>query len=393
MIQFDPIQGSDYRIRLYPTDVLFKKYLTNQPRNLCIIAVIMISFTGILVLLHSHCLKNREKRLTEVAKHAFASNASRDAVLLAKKMYVRYISHEMRTPLNSTFMGLKLLELVLSKAINIPNYEDCCDTLKDVCKSCDLVLDILNDLLNYDKLEDGDLALDVKKITILPFIIDSVNTLILQGREKNVRLLIDADEKFETDPYRNRWKNNELVATSMEMISMNVSRCVSENKMTANDDQFIEKDQMLPHYDTSISISKEIEMIDVEHTQDNTTSIKVEETEEEKEKEIRERKGNENGNGEDFLISEYKEQANIRKNYLLFDDCLEGDEQKLNQVIRNVISNAIKFAPSGKNVTVRIRYSKNIINKMDYYNLLHYTMIRYKFNFVVLHLPFLSPAV
>ena len=112
---------------------------------------------------------------------------------------------------------------------------------------------------------------------------------------------------------------------------------------------------MLPHFDTSISISKEIELIDVEHTQDNTKSIKVEETEKEKEKEIRERKGNENGNGEDFLISEYKEQANIRKNYLLFDDCLEGDEQKLNQVIRNLISNAIKFTPSGKNVTVKIR--------------------------------------
>ena len=353
MIQFDPIQGSDYRIRLYPTDVLFKKYLTNQPRNLCIIAVIMISFTGILVLLHSHCLKNREKRLTEVAKHAFASNVSRDAVLLAKKMYVRYISHEMRTPLNSTFMGLKLLELVLSKAINIPNYEDCCDTLKDVCKSCDLVLDILNDLLNYDKLEDGDLALDVKKITILPFIIDSVNTLILQGREKNVRLLIDADEKFETDPYRNRWKNNKLVGTSMEMISMNVSRCVSENKMTANDDQFIEKNQMLPHYDTSISISKEIELIE------NTSSFKAEKIDQSKEKELCGKKGNESENENEsakyFSIPEYKEQPNVTKNYLLFDDCLEGDEQKLNQVIRNLISNAIKFTPSGKNVTVKIR--------------------------------------
>ena len=38
----------------------------------------------------------------------------------------------------------------------------------------------------------------------------------------------------------------------------------------------------------------------------------------------------------------------------------------------NFIALDIKFATSGKNVTLRIRYSKNIVNKMEYYNLLHY---------------------
>ena len=364
MVTFLPIAGSNYQIRLYPTDILFKKYLTNQPRDLCIIVVIMISFTGALVLLYSRCLKNREKKLTDVAKHAFASSASRDAVLLAKKIYVRYISHEMRTPLNSTFMGLKLLDLELSKAINIPNYEDCCDTLKDVCKSCDLVLNILNDLLNYDKLEDGELALDIRKISILPFIIDSVNTLILQGREKNVRLLIDADKNFHSDPYRNRWKNNKLVGTSLDMISIDLSCCVSENLTGANYQDLIEVDRKsslsIPHCDTTHITSKQVELIDIGHTQDNTTSMKVEVIGEEKEKEKEKKEENEiekkNENVKDFLISEYKEQANITKNYLLSDDCLQGDEQKLNQVIRNLISNAIKFTPSGKNVTVKIRY-------------------------------------
>ena len=73
------------------------------------IVVFIIFFTACFVLFYSQLLKVHEGRLNERVKHAFASSAARDASLLAKKVYVRYISHEMRTPLNSTFMGLKFL--------------------------------------------------------------------------------------------------------------------------------------------------------------------------------------------------------------------------------------------------------------------------------------------
>ena len=55
--------------------------------------------------------------------------------------------------------------------------------------------------------------------------------------------------------------------------------------------------------------------------------------------------------------------------YLDPNEYIQGDEQKLNQVIRNLISNAIKFTPRGGKVTMRIRYKNSLIS--DLFGLLH----------------------
>jgi len=75
-------------------------------------------------------------------------------------MFVRYISHEIRTPLNTVYMGLQLLESEC-RAHNIFRLKE---TVKDVKDSCEISLTILNDLLAYDKLEDGVMKLEVDDV-------------------------------------------------------------------------------------------------------------------------------------------------------------------------------------------------------------------------------------
>ena len=72
-------------------------------------------------------------------------------LLEQKTTYVRYISHEMRTPLNAALAGLQILVGDLKRSvdpIDIDRYE----TVQEVMLSCTTAVDILNDLLTFEKL-------------------------------------------------------------------------------------------------------------------------------------------------------------------------------------------------------------------------------------------------
>ena len=87
------------------------------------------------------------------------------ALIEAKKTYVRYISHELRTPLSAANSGLQMLhaELTATASTN-PVDEERLDTLTDVCSAIQTTVDILNDLLTFEKMDSG------KNLHIDPFL-------------------------------------------------------------------------------------------------------------------------------------------------------------------------------------------------------------------------------
>jgi signal transduction histidine kinase len=66
------------------------------------------------------------------------------------------VSHEVRTPLNTVYLGL---QLVIEEAKHNSGVVEV-NTLEAIMDSCLTSIDILNDLLLYDKLEDGLMVLD-----------------------------------------------------------------------------------------------------------------------------------------------------------------------------------------------------------------------------------------
>jgi signal transduction histidine kinase len=100
---------------------------------------------------------------------------------------VRYISHELRTPLNTAFLGLKLLSSEL-KASKNPKDMERYDTLCDVNMSCTAAVDILNDLLCYEKLESGILELHKENIVVDSFLNNCVSMFSAQARECGVTM-------------------------------------------------------------------------------------------------------------------------------------------------------------------------------------------------------------
>ena len=92
---------------------------------------------------------------------------------------MRYVSHEIRTPLNITLLGLKFLEDELEKS-NSKLLGDVSDVLEDVKSSCGVAVDILNDLLLYEKLDDGIFTLSMSEVSFRDFFFEAVNVFKVQ---------------------------------------------------------------------------------------------------------------------------------------------------------------------------------------------------------------------
>ena len=92
-------------------------------------------------------------------------------------MFVRYVSHEIRSPLNIVHMGLKLLKL----NDNNPEFvKERLQTISDIEGSCDTAIQTLNGLLDYEKLEAGIMKLEKLKLLAWPIIRDAVRPCFVQ---------------------------------------------------------------------------------------------------------------------------------------------------------------------------------------------------------------------
>jgi signal transduction histidine kinase len=81
--------------------------------------------------------------------------------LKTKRIFVRYVSHEIRTPLNTTILGLKCLESDVKQYLTEDQWNSIEDIFEDVKDACGTAVDILNDLLLYEKLDDGIFGLNL----------------------------------------------------------------------------------------------------------------------------------------------------------------------------------------------------------------------------------------
>jgi signal transduction histidine kinase len=100
---------------------------------------------------------------------------------------------------DQNIVGLKLLTDDIQASMD-PKDADRNDILSDANSACRTALDILNDLLCFDKLENGVLVLHKQEEPVLPFISDCVSMFSSQARECGVNLsIISPDLRNYTD--------------------------------------------------------------------------------------------------------------------------------------------------------------------------------------------------
>ena len=107
---------------------------------------------------------------------------------------MRYVSHEIRTPMNTTLIGLELLKKEVKlfcrasearkcehlEGVSNEAEESLLELIHDTSQSCDIAIEILNDLLLYEKIDGGLLVLEEKEILLWPFILDVLKLFDVQ---------------------------------------------------------------------------------------------------------------------------------------------------------------------------------------------------------------------
>ena len=320
-----------YTIALYPTDDWISMYEDNVPAFVCGIAVGLVVFTSLVFSLYDY-LMNRNVNEKEL-------------ILQTKRQFVRYISHEIRTPLNVVYLGFQLLctemmnvshqyeyqkledfqnqdrdaKLLLLKEEDVTGsqkstaslfhhqqqiYSNQCknwlELIQDIVESADAAITVLNDLMSYDKLDTGTMVIQRDPLAIWDLVATTVHPFVVQARQKGIELELILQGLFIDE-------NDDDCITRLASASLDghpSARSREDSKARSLDDFDLELGSINTQIDNGVggidytALSKEHE-----------------------------------------LIAEHQ--------------VVLGDRPKLCQVVRNLVSNALKFTPTGGKVTIR----------------------------------------
>ena len=190
-----------FTLSIYPNEELFETYSTKNPMLATIGAVVAILLTSLMFILYDYCVRR--------------DISDKKNLLDAKRQFVRFVSHEVRTPLNSVCMGLALLQEEITRSIGFRSVDSMLEKddqeIVEACKkkgdqkadsfeffklvtevqaNAQSSVDVLNDLLNYDKVESGTLSLDLSAIPIWDLIEATVNEFKLPAANKKINLSV-----------------------------------------------------------------------------------------------------------------------------------------------------------------------------------------------------------
>jgi hypothetical protein len=182
------VSNVGYKVSYYPTKKFFSEYESNNPVNVTIALLSIMMLCALLFAAYDIAISRESLR--------------KELVLDTKRRFVRFISHEIRTPLNTVKLGLKLLEMEMEVmpgqvsrtsvaelgALVNSSVLEWLQLTNDILGNTESAVDVLNDLLNYDKIESGTMRLDYSSVHIWDLIKKTTASFVMQAKQKNIDL-------------------------------------------------------------------------------------------------------------------------------------------------------------------------------------------------------------
>ncbi len=362
-----------YTVTLYPTGDWIDLFEDSIPAITCGVAVGLVVFTSVVFSLYDYLI-NRDVNEKEL-------------ILQTKRQFVRYISHEIRTPLNVVLLGFQLLctEMLsfpqqqeqqllrrqkerdiqsmlctddepkyhgsISKSLweqhqqaYNKQFKDWLELIQDIVESAEAAITVLNDLMSYDKLDSGTMVIQRDLLQIWDLIATTVHPFTVQAKHKDIELELILqglcmDEDDNNNNCENETNNHRISESSQDAIPNRQE--VSPSLMPSL--------RLMPiathhkhqpsHVPTPTSVTSQTPMsykttvpsaeLDIEQGGGSSAQRSL-------------------GPVVDDIHRFEEENEVITKHQLVL-----GDKPKLCQVMRNLVSNALKFTPEGGKVTIR----------------------------------------
>ena len=130
-------------------------------------------------------VEENARKMVELKESQLKAQALAET-LETKRIFVRHVSHEIRTPLNVVMSGLEFMESfkdILGSEL--------LETLGDIRNACGVAIDILNDLLTYEKLDSNILTLDKSPCDFIDLVRRVCSMFQIQARYSNINLAFD----------------------------------------------------------------------------------------------------------------------------------------------------------------------------------------------------------
>jgi signal transduction histidine kinase/ligand-binding sensor domain-containing protein/CheY-like chemotaxis protein len=131
----------------------------------------------------------RTAELRTVNSQLQAAREAAESANHAKSEFLANVSHEMRTPMNG-IIGMTELALEGSSSPEQREY------LHLAKVSADSLLIVINDILDYSKVEAGKLTLDPAPFSLSEFLAITIKLLAVPARQKGLKLILAADENL-----------------------------------------------------------------------------------------------------------------------------------------------------------------------------------------------------